>query len=265
MLKKVGMVGGAAFLLLALLFGRDTCSYITTSMGWVRQSVRDAIPVEMDIARAREMVKNLDPEIERNMHLIAKEEVGLKSLKDEIAKTEKQMAKYRNEIDRLNADLKKKDSIYTYGGVTYTSKQVENDLTRRFELFQDRESNLVKLKEIVNARQERLAAANEKLRATRSAKEQLIVDIEHMEARLEMVKVAQTTSNLNIDDSRLARTKELLRNIGTRIDIAEKLAAPNHSGGSIALDEPENSDITERVTEYFNKSTGDATVVRLDD
>jgi chromosome segregation ATPase len=252
-------------LLLALLFGRDTCSYITTSLGSVRQAVRDQIPVEMEITRARDMVKNLDPEIQQNMHLIAREEVGLKNLKDEIAKSEKQMAKYKNEIERLTTDLGRKDSIYTYNGVTYTSKQVENDLTRRFELFKDREGNLDKLKEIVGARQERLAAANEKLRAMRSAKEQLLVDIEHIEARNEMVKVAQTTSQLNFDDSRLARTKDLIRNIGTRIDVAEKLVTSNHSGGHIALDEPENSDITERVTEYFNKANQESpTVVKLD-
>ena len=47
--------------------------------------------------------------------------------------------------------------------------------------------------------------------------------VANLEARQEMVKVAQSTSEFNFDDSRLSRTKELVRDIGCRIDVAEKL------------------------------------------
>lgn len=266
MAKKIGLVSGAILLLLGLVFGRETFSYIGTSLGIVKQRVADAVPIDFEINRARDLVKNLVPEIEHNMHLIAKEEVELKNLKEDIAKGEKTLSKNRTDIERLTNDLKRGDSTYSYGGVVYTSKQVETDLTRRFEIYKDRDSFLDKKRELVAAREQRLAAAREKLRSMEAARQQLIVDIEHQEARLEMVKVAQTSSQFNFDDSTLGRTNELLKNIKTRISVAEKLVNSGNSGGQISLEEPEDSDITNRVSEYFQKtkSAESTVVVNLD-
>jgi hypothetical protein len=262
MVKKFGLVAAGVFLLLGLVFGRETLSYVGTSFGLVRQKVADAVPIDFEINRARDLVKSLGPEIDHNKHVIAKEEVELKSLKEEIAKAEKTLSKNRGEIERLTNDLKRGDSNYSYAGVVYTSKQVESDLTRRFELYKDRDVFLDKKRELVAAREQRLAAAREKLRSMQAAREQLVVDIEHQDARLEMVKVAQTTSQFNFDDSAFGRTNELLKNIKTRISVAEKMVGSGSSGGQISLEEPEDSDITNRISEYFQKSkTADSTVV----
>jgi hypothetical protein len=89
-----------------------------------------------------------------------------------------------------------------------------------------------------------------------------------MEARLEMVKVAQSTSEFNFDDSRLSRTKELCRDIAARIDVAEKLVnAETTYPGQINLDEEESgTNISDQITAYFDASEkADATVaVKLD-
>ena len=86
-----------------------------------------------------------------------------------------------------------------------------------------KEATLGKLRQILAARESGLNAGREKLKAMQAAKTQLEVDVANLEARLEMVKVAQTTSDFNFDDSRLSRTKELVKDIGARIDVAEKL------------------------------------------
>ena len=85
---------------------------------------------------------------------------------------------------------------------------------------------------------------------------QLEVDVANLEARQEMVKVAQSTSEFNFDDSRLSRTKELVRDIGCRIDVAEKLVhAETTYPGQISLDDQKASgDITEQITAYFEDS-----------
>ena len=97
---------------------------------------------------------------------------------------------------------------------------------------------------------------------------QLEVDVENMEARLEMVKVAQSTSEFNFDDSQLARTKELCRDIAARIDVAEKLVnAETTYPGQINLDAEETgASISDQITSYFDASEkADATVaVKLD-
>jgi chromosome segregation ATPase len=262
------MLGTAALVLLGLLFGREGFSHVKTSLGWVRQSVRDSVPIEFEISRARQMIKDLDPEIHRNMHLIAKEEVDVRNLRGQLGEAEKQLTKNRSDIERLTRDLKRGDSHFVYCGKSYSAKQVENDLTRRFEQYKVKEATLGKLTQVLAARERGLDAGREKLKAMQSAKGQLEVDVANLEARLEMVKVAQSTSEFNFDDSRLSRTKELVRDIGTRIDVAEKLVnAETTYPGQISLeDEKANGDIAEQITAYFEDSkSAEATVaVRLD-
>ena len=101
-----------------------------------------------------------------------------------------------------------------------------------------------------------------------AAKSQLEVDVANMDARLEMVKVAQSTSDFNFDDSRLSRTKDLIKDIACRIDVAEKLVnAESTYPGQISLDDQKSTgDITEQITAYFESSrAADASVaVKLD-
>ena len=87
-----------------------------------------------------------------------------------------------------------------------------------------------------------------------AAKRQLQVDVENLQARQKMVEVAQTTSEFNFDDSHLARTKELIRDIQTRIEVSEKLLnAETSFHDRIPLDEPVVEDVSEQITEYFGE------------
>lgn len=267
MIKKGLLVGGALVLLLGLFFGRDAMSYTRTSLGWVQQSVRDSLSIDFEINRAHEMIKNLDPEIHRNMHLIAKEEVEVKGLRDHVAEAESLLSKHKADIERLTSDLQRGDSTFVYCGKSYTPKQVELDLTRRFEQFKVKEATLSKLRQVLAARENGLIAGREKLKAMQAAKSRMEVDVANLEARLEMVKVAQSTSEFNFDDSRLSRTKQLVKDIGARIDVAEKLVnAETTYPGQINLEETPASDITEQITQYFeeSKEADDTVAVKLD-
>jgi chromosome segregation ATPase len=267
MVKKGILIGAGVLVLLGLLFGRDALSYVKTAGNWVHEGVRDSVPVEFEISRAHDMIKGLTPEIHKNMHLIAREEVDVKNLSEQLATAEAQLAKNRSDIERLNADLQRGDSTFVYAGKSYSQEQVETDLTRRFEQFKVKEATLTKLRQVVAARERGLQAAREKLAAMRAAKGQLEVDVANLEARLEMVKVAQSTSEFNFDDSRLSRTKDLVKDIGARIDVAEKLVnAETTYAGEINLEEEPASNISEQVTRYFEASqkADESVAVKLD-
>src|SRR3954467_7350047 len=105
MIKKAILGVGLAVGLSLLFFGRDAWSYVATSAGWVKSSVRDSVPVEFEIQRARDLVKNLVPDIQRNMHLIAKEEVEVERLGKQISETENRLAKDKTDLMRLKTDV----------------------------------------------------------------------------------------------------------------------------------------------------------------
>jgi chromosome segregation ATPase len=252
MLKKT-IVIGAAVLLLGLLFGR---THVKTAVGMAKQAVKDNVPVQFEIKRAREMIRGLVPEIEKNMHRIAREETEVAKLEKQVGKSEEQLTKDRDAILRLKTDLESGTEVFVYCGRSYSSRQVKDDLTHRFDQFKTKEATTDSLRKILSARQVSLKAAREKLEGMLAAKRTLEVDVENLEARLKMVEVAQTTSDFNFDDSQLSQTKELIAEISDRIDVAERLVNADTSfHDRIPLDEtPEaDRDIRAEVADYFGE------------
>jgi hypothetical protein len=255
MLKKSLIVGAGLLLAGGLLFGRNGWSYLSTTMGRVQQSVKDSVPIGFEIERARKMIVDLDPEIRRNMHLIAKEEVEVEQLQRQVTVSETDLARDRDNILRLKDHLDSGNGTFVVHGRSYSPKQVQTDLGNRFERYKTGEATTDKLRKILEARQRGLEAAREKLDGMLASKRDLEVNVENLEARLKMVEVAQTTSDFNFDDSQLARTKELIRDIQTRIDVAEKLVnADTKFHEEIPLDEPEaDTDLSKEIADYFGE------------
>jgi len=252
MIKKTILSVGVLTLLGLFCFGRHASSYVRTSAGWIKDSVKQGVPLEFEIDRARRMVKDLVPDIRRNMHVIAQEEVEVDRLEQQIAQTEKTVEKERGEVLKLKGEVATGLTAYDFGGRTYTLKQVKCDLANRFERFKTHDATLGSLRDIQQARRRSLEAARQKLEGMLAAKRQLEVDVENLEARLKMVEVAQTTSAFTFDDSQLGRVKELIGDVRTRLNVAEKLVnAETKLQDEIPLTEPAGENIVEQVSEYF--------------
>jgi len=263
MLKKSAYVSGAAVLLLVLLFGGDAWSYLRTGVRNTRAAVQDNIPIEFQLERARNMIKDLDPEIARNMRIIAKEEVEIAGLKDELKSLDGKLAKSEREVLRLSSDLKKGDSHFVYAGRSYTGDQVKTDLENRFGRHKALKNTVDSLAKVVAKREQGLVAAQEKLSAMQAAKGQLEADVAELAARYKMIEVAQSSSSFKFDNSVLSRAQETVKDIGTRIKVAENLVnADTAPLGEINLEEKQQKDITEEVTRYFQGA--EENIVRLE-
>jgi chromosome segregation ATPase len=252
MIKRILIVGGGAALVGLVLLGRDALSYLRTSVGYVTDAAQEAVPVEFQIDRARGMVEDLVPEVRKNMHIIAKEEVEVQRLNEQIAESQSQLAKEKEQLLRLTADASSGKNVFQYAGRSYTADEVRTDLAHRFERYKTGEATLASLEEICGARQKSLAAARQKLEGMLASKRQLQVEVENLEARLQMIAAAKATSNYQFDDSRLGRVKELVANLRSRLIVAEKLVnAEVYYHDEIPLDKAAPENIVEQVTDHF--------------
>ncbi|MBN1852364.1 MAG: hypothetical protein JW829_06555 [Pirellulales bacterium] len=255
MIKKLLLVTAGVALLAVILFGRNAASYVSTSYDRVTETVRNSVPVEFQIDRARNMVNKLDDEIKRCSKVVAKEEVELEMLNKRIQTAEERNEKDKTNVLRLQADLSSNQDVYHYAGQTYTESEVKQDLSRRFERFKTASATLRSLCEMRDARQRNLDAASKKVRAIIATQRQLQVEIENLEAKRKLVEVAQASSDFIFDDSKLARAKELIGQIRTDLEVTAKLAnAELNFHDEIPLDEPTAEDIEQQVAEYFELS-----------
>jgi len=264
MIKKVLFVVAGVAIVGALLFGRDAISYVTTTAGCVKDSVRDSFPIEFQIERARRMLNDLEPEIKRNLHAIAEEEVELERLQKRITEAEANLDRQKENVLRLKTDLAQGKEAFTYAGREFTADEVRADLAHRFERYKTNEATLKTLHETYSARERSLTATRQKFEGTLAAKRQLEVEVENLMARQQQIAAAQTTSEYNLDDSKLARVKELISDLRTRQEVAVRLA--NIEGDyheAIPLDETTPANIVEQVTDYFAGSAPSADSVAV--
>lgn len=254
MIKKLVLAGVLATVGLTAVFGTAGLSYVRTGWQSASDQVRQNVPIEWEIKRARQMIEDLKPEIAANMQLVAREEVGVERLAAEVGAKTQQIAKAKQDIMRLKGDLESGSVHFVYAGRDYSCQQVKDDLAARFKQFQVHEKTANKLSQILAAREKNLDAARRKLDEMLSAKRQLEVEVENLQARLTMVQVAQTANPVSIDDSHLSSTRQLLDDIRTRIDVAEKLTSSEGAlDGSIPLDEIASSDLLSEIADYFGE------------
>lgn len=256
---KHAIYGVAALGALAsLVFGRDVWSYARTWGNSVRQSVKKEVPIEFEVARARELVENLVPEIRHCMHVIAEQEVDVEHLTSELARRQAELASQKDVIQSRTVDLKSAQASYVYAGQTYSAEQVRNDLAKRFERFKVAEETLKKERQVLEARQKALFANREKLDNMLAAKTDLELQLEQLEARLKAVQAAETVSTVSIDDSELARAKKLIRELNKQIDVREKVMATDGKLTDLIPTESKTAapkDLESQIEAYFNHKT----------
>ncbi len=252
MLKKILLGSALTASAGGLLLGTSAYSYVKTGVHSLRDSVKDQIPIEVEIKRARELITDLKPEIASNLKLIAREEVEVAKLQREVNVKQTSLSKSKDSILKLKEDLQSGVRYVTYQGKKYSIEQVRQDLGDRFKHHQSLEATSEKLVKILDARERNLIAARRKLDEMLAAKRELEVQVENLQARLTMVQVAQAGNQFAVDDGAIGQVRQALDEIATRIDVAEKLASGVDEIGSVPVEAQEHhEDLAERISAYF--------------
>jgi hypothetical protein len=137
---KIGLVGLVGLAIVGgLVFGGDVFSYVRSSAASVRDSVKDAVPIEFELQRARQLLEEIVPELHANIRLIAQEEVEVAELKEDIASSETGLAEERARLGKLSSLLESGVSYYVVSERSYARESVKEELGRRFERYKEAE------------------------------------------------------------------------------------------------------------------------------
>ncbi|MGQ9592260.1 MAG: hypothetical protein ACUVYA_18425 [Planctomycetota bacterium] len=253
------LMGAAAVAVVAgvAAFGTGFPSYLRSSGRMLGRAVHDAIPVEFEIQRARDLLSDLIPEMRANLRLVAAEEVEVANLEKEIEKQKEAIGAESDKLQRIREALRTELVSYEFSGRRYARAELVEELARRFEHLKTAELLLDGRQELLKNRRRSLEAALKKLEKTRVERVRLAAQIEALEGQFRLVQAQSAGSEFHFDDSKLARTQKVIADLRKRLETAQRvLAREAEFVEMIPVEEPVNEgEVVSRVDDYFSKKT----------
>jgi chromosome segregation ATPase len=256
MVKK-GLLGAALGTgALFLVFGTSAPSYVKTAFHKVRQSAKDTVSPQFEIDRARNEIAALKPMFDQNKETLARAEVEVEHLEREIGTIQANLDRAQKTIVSLKDSLKTGD-FRLAGHVTDTASEVKAELAHRLDHY-NYTADLLKQKEAtLKAKRKVIHAAHEQLEDLRTQKSTLLARLANIEARLKMIEATQSKNEFNFDGSALARAKQTVSELESRLDVMARVAEIEGRYGD--LDGPSSyvdphRDVIKEVDEKFGQS-----------
>ena len=257
---KYGVVSIAGLALLGgVVFGTDLFSYVSSSSRAMRSAVKDNVPVEFQLRRARDLVDDLVPEMQANVRVIATQEVEIAGLRKDIEQSRANLQAERTRVQKLRESLASENGDYTFGGIHYSRDQVKDDLARRFDFLKEAEVVQAGKERLLQNRERSLAAAMQTLDHMKSQKTLLEGQIASLEAQNQLIQSASVGSNVAVDNTKLAQTERLINDVKKQLDIAERvLAHETRFVQPIQVDTVNEKDLLSQVDEHLAAHPADA-------
>ncbi len=245
-----GSVAGVAIL---VLFGSNALGYVQTLFGWAKEKADDAVSIELKVANAERMVAELNGEIRNFTKAVTEQQIDKERLEATIATQDAGLAKQKKDILALKADLDRGERQYVFNGRSYSSEQVQNDLDLKFKRFKRETDSLKRDRELLQKREDILAANSSRFEEMVAAKKDLESQIASLKDRMKDLKADEAVGALAIDDSKMARARKLIDELNRKLDVEERLRE-NEGRVASEIKVPEKKEIknvSKEIEDFF--------------
>jgi len=259
MLKKMVVGSVVTALAAGFIFGGDVFSYMRTLGTNVREAVHAEIEPEFKLDVIRDEVNNLMPEIRQHMTIVAEQSVDVKDMTRSITEKEESIRKQRDAILALRSDLDSGRDSFVYRKVSYSRGQVAADLADRFDSFRVAEASLERDRKILVAQQDMLRQNQKMLDVMLERKQDLVVKLTQLEARLKQVQATEAIHCIEVDDSRLSHVEQMIKDMNRDLDVRQSLLeTEGHSMGRIPVEDAaaeDHGDVVTEIDRHFGLTT----------
>lgn len=261
MLKKALFVVVGVAIVGGLMFGSSAIHMAQDLVSGARNLGDSMVSTDARISHVKKDIKALDKDINGLYHEIAKEKVRCEDLEAEVSEKREALSALTSHMQVLNNHLKTSPSqLYTAtDNQDYTPKQVKDDLATSVKRYKSQAMMLTALEKQLASRVAILDSATEQLEKTKRIKTELMSEVEALEAEHAMNEVAKITSEINLDNSRIANAKDAVKKLRTKIRVEGNLVNQMQSSDSIPTEIIETEDlgsITAQVDALIGSDTG---------
>lgn len=228
-----------------------TISYLKGLRRVARDTIRDLTPIELDLKRLEAEIDGFGPQIRAARQVVAELDVSISSQEKELAALNQKLADEKAQMQKLRDLLRDKRPTYQIAGRSYTRQEVERELARRLDSYEQAQETFKTRQAVLAQQKESFDSARRKLAELTQFKERLVAKAQGLTQQLEALRVAQKTSTVEVDTSALARAEEIAKRIDFRIQVMAKgLEMEQREAGGIPV-EVDARPVTERFDEMF--------------
>jgi len=264
---KYGVASCAGIVLVGgVIFGNELFSYLRTSTGAVRESVREAVPIEFELQRARDLIDDILPEIHANVRLIAEDEVEIAVLEKDLVSSADQLQTDRRLLGQIREKLETQNVSYEIGNRNYSRKQLAEQAALKLARLKDAEMIQASKKRLLETRQKSLQAAMQMLDRAKNRKTQLAQKVESLVAQHRLVKASSVGSRFQVDHSKLSKADQLLNDIQKRVDVSERVLAHDSISEITMEDVLDEDELLAEIDDHLRETSDeDVDVAQLSD
>jgi len=180
--------------------------------------VAQSVPIEVEIERLKQEAKQLMPDMTKHITQVANEMAAVEKMERELNVSRTNLAEQKNRLVQLANHIESGETQFIVNSKVFSRDQVAERMARDYESYKRTESELKFRDRELTIKKKTLESAREQLRAMKDKEQELKLAIAELEAELKAVRVAQTRSQFQIDDSRLSDIKQSLEELRTRVN-----------------------------------------------
>jgi len=231
-----------------------------------KQAVERQVPPEVQIKQLAIEVGKIDADIKRNLSRLAHQEVETQSLDDQVASLKETQATLKAEITAMTKGLESADTEkVSITGRNWAVARATKQLDAAVAKYERNKAEMKSKEKLLINKREALEAAHARIQEMSAQKEQLRDTVANLQTRLELAKLNATKSHTNIefDDSQVARCNQLASEINQRLAVAESESKLNTQYGyTSAPPKAEETKPTAEVLKAARKSLQDDSEAR---
>jgi chromosome segregation ATPase len=208
------------------------------------------ITPEFELARIRDQIAQLTPDMHRNIARVAEEMVKVESLERQVNELQAKLQTNKDELALMTEAIEKGATRVSIGSQEYRVTKVKDKL----RTCKNQENELNRLQKILEAKKAGVESLRQQLAEMKQQKQELEVMAAQYDAQLKELALQQTRSKMKLDDSRLAEIKAAFEQLREKIDVERKTAdlADQFNLGTLNEKKVEsNKDVVDEAREYL--------------
>ncbi|HUR54230.1 MAG TPA: hypothetical protein VMZ71_08870 [Gemmataceae bacterium] len=195
---------------------------IRTEVAAMRKAAEDSTSPEKDLARIKTDIKLLDLEIQKLIKPLAAETVRVRDLKEQVGEQRAKLSQAKEVLQARAAAIKAAAENVTFGERTMPISTAKSELEDGVKRYTNNLKS-VEAQEMTLASRERIKDTLEKqLETLKTQKVELAAAVDALEAEVTLLKLQQMESRYQTDETRLARVKESIRELKSKVAVSRE-------------------------------------------